>query len=183
MLMKTRNRITATTLLLVALIAKAHATDAPLTQITTTDGKTYNNVSVLRSEPDGIIISYQPETPGIGMAKLRFQNLPEAVRSRYSYDADRSSAFEKERSQATAQWRSQLAATDEAMSRYRAFAELNRLLSGDTVSSYSISLSGDGKISAQGFTGSFSPFGCYYPWLNSIPNGTTQQTSTRPPGF
>src|SRR5882724_7202558 len=152
--MKTRKlNIPIAATLLSCFVANGQTSDS--STITTSDGKTYQNVEVLRADPDGIIVSYQPEKPGIGMAKLKFSNLPDSVRTKYSYDTEKSAAFATSQAQATAQWRAQQASTEEYYARYRALAELNRSLGGDAVTSYSISLSADGKLAAQGFTGSY----------------------------
>src|SRR5947209_7927392 len=66
------------------------------TDITTVDGRTFRNAEVLRSDPDGIVISYQPEKRGIGMAKLNFRNLPDSLRNQYGYDPGKASAFEND---------------------------------------------------------------------------------------
>src|SRR5215831_9445451 len=70
-------------------------TSAP-TQITTSDGRTYQNVSVQRVDPDGLLVNYQPQPAGFGVAKLKFRNLPDSVREQYKYDADRANAFEQQ---------------------------------------------------------------------------------------
>ncbi len=103
-------------------------------QITTSDGQIYHNVSLIRSEPDGLIVSYQPEGGGVGLAKLKFRNLPDSLRNQYGYDADKAAGFEAQQAQMTAQWRAQ-ATTDNWFQQYRALAELHRSLAGDTFSS------------------------------------------------
>jgi|ERR1051325_2618205 hypothetical protein len=137
------------------------------TQITTSDGRTYNHASVLRAEPDGIVISFQPEPAGIGMAKLKYRNLPDSLRSQYSYDADKASAFETQQAQAAAQQRAQFAAAD-SLRQFRQLAELNRSLAGDFYSSYSIFLDGNGKVTGHGFTGNVVPY--TLPYLEGIPS-------------
>jgi len=48
---------------------------------TTLDGEQYSNASVKRAEPDGLLISY-PD----GVVKLKFKNLPQAIRIQYRYN-------------------------------------------------------------------------------------------------
>ncbi len=140
-----------------------------LAQITTSDGRIYRQVEVVRVEPDGIVVNYQPERPGIGMAKLKFRNLPDAVRNQYGYDPQRATDFEAQQAQAMAQWRSQ-PAVDPQIQRYRAVAEWNRALAGDAYTSYSVSLDNNGKVSAQGTTGNAWPYAPYY-YNASLPYG------------
>ncbi len=138
----------------------ASAPSAPA-QITTVDGRTYQNTVILRAEPDGIIVSYQPQEGGIGMAKLKFRDLPESLRSQYQYNAEQANAFEAQQAQTLAQWRAQQVA-DTSFQRYRALADLHRALAGEDYSSYSVSLGADGKVSAEGYTANIPPYVYYY---------------------
>ncbi|HWI55790.1 MAG TPA: hypothetical protein VNZ22_01085 [Bacillota bacterium] len=132
------------------------------TQITTTDGRVYNQATILRSDPDGLLVSYQPEQPGIGLAKVKFQQLPESLRNQYGYNAEQAAKFEAQQAQATAQWQSQFAAGD-SIRQLRNLPELHRSLAGDVLSSYSLTLDSNGKVQTQGFTGNVSPYYNYYP--------------------
>lgn len=154
---------------------------SPPAQIITTDGRTYNQVTVLRSEPDGLVVSYQPEGPGVGLAKLKFRNLPDSLRNRYGYSEQAASDYEARQAQATAQWRSQQAAAGNAVQTYRDLAEMNRALAGDALVSYSISLDTSGKVSAQGFTGNVPPYP-YYGYGNPFPVNLPQQQQQPTPG-
>lgn len=130
------------------------------TQITTTDGRTYQNVSVQRVDPDGLVVSYEPQPSGFGVAKLKFRDLPDSVREQYKYDADRANTFEQQQAQANAQWQSQMANNSNGnwFQKYRAMAELNRSLAGDGYVSYTVSMDPNGRVSAQGFTGGVMPY-------------------------
>jgi len=143
-------------------------------QITTVDGRSYRNVTVLRAEPDGLVVEYQAEAPGLAMAKLKFRSLPEAVRTQFGYDAAQAADFESRQAQATAQWRTQ-AAAESPFQQYRALAELNRSLAGDAFVSYSISLDADGRPTLQGFAGNVLPYPrCFLwdsPWNSSLAPG------------
>lgn len=145
-------------------------TRQPLAQITTSDGQIYRNVTVLRADPDGLLVNYQPEPAGIGLAKLKFRNLPDSLRSQYGYDAAKAEGFETQQAQATGQWRAQTTG-DTWLQRYRDLAELHRSLAGDFEASYSISLEPDGKVSAQGFTGNVLPYAT--PLFGLDPTGTS----------
>ena len=68
--------------------------------ITATDGKTYNSVKLLRLEPDGLFIEHAPRGGGIGMAKVKFKNLPEFLQKQYGYNAQEAATYELEQAQA-----------------------------------------------------------------------------------
>jgi hypothetical protein len=70
--------------------------------ITASDGTVYRKVTVTSTEPDGIAVTYQPEGGGIGMAKLKFRNLPENLQREYGYNEQKASAFEAEQVRAQA---------------------------------------------------------------------------------
>lgn len=142
--------------------AQSEVNSAP-TQITTNDGRTYNDVTVLHPDPDGLVVSYQPAAPGIGLAKLKFRNLPDSLRNRYGYNEQAAAQYEAQQAQATAEWRAQASAIS-PFQRYRDLAEVNRALAGDDFASYSISLDSNGKLSAQGVTQNASPYS--YPPAN-----------------
>jgi hypothetical protein len=122
-------------------------------QITTSDGTLYKDAVKLRVDPDGILVRYQPVDGGIGLAKLKFRDLPEDLQKQYGYDPKGAAEFEKQEAQAADQLRSQAAAS-EAIARYRALAELHWALAGNDAVSYSVSLDTNGKVSAHGVTGS-----------------------------
>jgi hypothetical protein len=54
--------------------------------LTTIDGKRYENVRDINPSRDGLVISYGPEADP-GRTKLFFRNLPYEIRKRYNYDA------------------------------------------------------------------------------------------------
>jgi hypothetical protein len=63
-------------------------------EITNRTGEVFKAVTVLRVEPDGIAVTYRPEGGGMGMAKLKFRNLPENFQRQYGYDEKKAAAFE-----------------------------------------------------------------------------------------
>jgi hypothetical protein len=153
-------------------------------QITTRAGKTYHNVEVIRADPDGIVIQYRPNDGGLGLAKLKFGNLPDELRNQYDYDPEHAAAFEEAQLKANALQRTALAERSEAFSHYRALAMLNRSLAGDSFTLYSISTQPDGRMTAQGSTGNTHPYA--YPWSMGAPNGAYltypyQSASAMPP--
>src|SRR5947207_11768399 len=74
-------------LLFVLLLA---ATSSFAADITTRDGTTYRNVEVTGVDADGIRVMHSN-----GVAKLRFEELPEALQKQYHYDAAKVSAYRK----------------------------------------------------------------------------------------
>jgi hypothetical protein len=150
--MKVRSLSIFPATLLVCCVAGAQ-TDAKFpSQITTSDGTLYKDAAKLRVYPDGILVSYQPVEGGIGLAKLKFRDLPEDLQQQYGYDSKSAAEFEKQQAQAAEHLRSQVALSD-AFARYRAFAELHQALAGSDAASYTVSMDAKGNISAHGVTG------------------------------
>ena len=133
-------------------LAQALADNPFPSQITTRDGRTYNDTEKLRVEPDGILVQYQPGHRGFGMAKLKFQDLPDDLQRQYGYDAKAAAEYEKQQAEAQDAWRSQAAANDWLV-RYRALAELNRSFGGDSATAFSVSVDASGKVTGTGMTG------------------------------
>jgi hypothetical protein len=72
-----------------AVLAIAAATRAE--DIETTSHKVYKNATITRAEPDGIMVTYSD-----GIVKLRFDELPESIRSRFNYDPEAAKRFAAE---------------------------------------------------------------------------------------
>jgi tetrahydromethanopterin S-methyltransferase subunit G len=75
-------------LLLILLVA---ATSSFAADITTRDGTTYHNVEVTGVDADGIRVMHSK-----GVAKLRFEELPEPLQKQYHYDAAKVGAYRKQ---------------------------------------------------------------------------------------
>ena len=73
--------------LLILLLA---ATSSFAADITTRDGTTYHNVEVTGVDADGIRVMHSN-----GVAKLRFEELPEPLQKQYHYDAAKVGAYRK----------------------------------------------------------------------------------------
>lgn len=80
----------------VALCATLDA--AETNSITTRDGITYTNAVIQRADPNGIVIEYVPRPGSVGIAKLKFANLPEEIQRRYNYNATDAQIFEQNQS-------------------------------------------------------------------------------------
>lgn len=82
--------------------------------LTTTTGKTYACVRVVRVDPDGLSIEYAPEPGAVGLAKVKFAVLPRDVQERYGYDPKTAEAFESANTAAVQAWNEQRTAEEEA---------------------------------------------------------------------
>lgn len=80
----------------------ARPSNALPSKITTTDGKVYNAVRLLKVEPDGLLIEYQPGAGGLGLTTLKFTKLPESLQEQFGYDPDKAAAFEQAKAEANA---------------------------------------------------------------------------------
>jgi len=51
-----------------------------LTVLTTREGKSYQNLTVQKITPDGIMVAFEPEKPGIGLARLKTIGFPDRLK-------------------------------------------------------------------------------------------------------
>jgi hypothetical protein len=82
-------------------------------RITTLDGKTYEKVTLVKVDPDGLLVIFVPVEGGSGSAKLKFRNLPTELRDRFGYDPARASDYETAQARGEAVWRAESAAWTE----------------------------------------------------------------------
>jgi hypothetical protein len=83
-------------------------------EIVTVSGATYENTRVERVEPDGLTVSYIPSGGGLGLSKIKFDELADEWRQRYGYDPKKKAAYEKEQIRAAAWWREYMITNYEA---------------------------------------------------------------------
>ena len=104
--------------------------------ITTTDGVTYKSVSILRVEPDGLIVEHSLQGGGVGMAKLKFENLSADLQQKHGYDVQKAVAYQTQQAAMQAQWRldqqvqqERVWATEKAREedKFKAWREMDRL--------------------------------------------------------
>lgn len=76
--------------------------------IVTLQGKSFPSARLVQAEPDGITVEYQPQAGGMGLAKLKFRNLPENIRNEFNYNEQAATEFERSRENALAEWRNTL---------------------------------------------------------------------------
>ncbi len=63
--------------------------------LTTTDGRTYDHISSLRADPDGLYIEYTTPRGGLGSAKVKFTRLSADQQKQYGYNADAAQKYEE----------------------------------------------------------------------------------------
>jgi hypothetical protein len=63
-------------------------------EISTSDGVTYKGVELLSVKPDGLFVNFRPSGGGMGMATLKFKNLPEDICRQYGYDPEKARDYE-----------------------------------------------------------------------------------------
>jgi hypothetical protein len=95
-----------TTFLGVAFLTWTLSANAELpSTITTTDGATYNGVSLIRVEPDGYLVNYQPVKNGMGVAKIKFSRLSADQQKQSGYDPQKAHEFEIALAKGAEDWR------------------------------------------------------------------------------
>jgi len=114
--------------------------------IVTRDGKTYKNVQVKSIAPDGLLIAYTPDTGGVGISKLKFQDLPDDLQRHYGFNRTNAVAFEKAELKSTGQLRAQLIAQDKAAEGRRQVEELSDAWSSAEVSGTGFFITTDGYL-------------------------------------
>ena len=70
------------------------ASNALPSKIITADGKTYCAVKLLRVLPDGLLVQYQPDSGGMGLARLKFAELPQSFQKQFGYNVQTASDYE-----------------------------------------------------------------------------------------
>jgi S1-C subfamily serine protease len=114
--------------------------------IVTRDGKTYKNVEVKRVAPDGLLISYAPDTGGIGISKLKFTDLPDDLQRRYGFNSTNAVAFEKAERQSNGRMRAQLIEADKAAEASHLTEDLTDALSSARRSGTGFFITSDGYM-------------------------------------
>jgi len=62
--------------------------------ITTTDGDTYDGVSLIRAEPDGYLVNYNAGGNNVGVAKIKFARLSPELQRQSGYDPNKATEYE-----------------------------------------------------------------------------------------
>ena len=82
-------------------------------EIITRKGVAYKGVVVQKIAPDGLVIAYSQTNGGLGIAKLKFKDLPDDLQQQFGYNSTNAAAFETEQKQAEGQWRAKWIADDQ----------------------------------------------------------------------
>jgi len=114
--------------------------------IVTRDGKDYKDVQLQKVEPDGLLISYAPDDGGVGIAKLKFEDLPEDLQRSYNYNPTNAMAFERAERQSEGRLRAQLLAQDRAVQARRLADELSEAWSTARESGTGFFITSDGYL-------------------------------------
>lgn len=96
--------------------------------------------------PDGLLISYSPTTGGVGLSKLKFEDLPGDWQRRYGYNPANAKAFEKAQRQSTGQLRAELIAEDKVAETRRQADELSDAWSSARASGTGFFITSDGYL-------------------------------------
>jgi hypothetical protein len=72
----------------------ARASNSLPSKVVTTDGQTYHAVKLLRVLPDGLLIQYQPDSGGMGLARLKFTKLSKSLQQQFGYDPRKASDYQ-----------------------------------------------------------------------------------------
>jgi hypothetical protein len=125
--------------------------------LSTLSGRVYHRAVVVRADPDGLLVSYRPTPGGMGLAKVRFLNLPESTRNQYGYNPQSAAQYELAQAKAAEQWRSEQIAAN-SLQHFRAVADMARFLGGTDYSTFWVNLDPDGRVTANGFSGNVPPY-------------------------
>lgn len=74
--------------LAILLFALTGLTAFSQTNLTTLDGVVYHNAKFTRHTPQTLYFDYTPEGGGMGMAGVKFSNLPDDIRQHFHYDRE-----------------------------------------------------------------------------------------------
>jgi len=80
----------------------------PEGQITTQNGTIYRGVKILKSDPDGLAISYTNSTKALLISKLQFDDLSNALKEKYHYSPQAAMEFQIRQQQGMVELRNQL---------------------------------------------------------------------------
>lgn len=77
-------------------------------EITTLDGTTYKSIRILKIEPDGLLLEHQPPTGGVGLAKLKFEDLSPELKRKHGYDPEKAGEYEAKQAEGELQLRAEM---------------------------------------------------------------------------
>jgi len=115
-------------------------------EIVTRAGDTYKNVRIQKVAPDGLVIAYTPANGGIGISKIKFEDLSDDLQQRYGFDPTNAAAFEEAQRQAAGRLRTQLLAQDAQARSNRLADELADAWAGAKASGTGFFITDDGYL-------------------------------------
>lgn len=77
-------------------------TNANPTEIKTLDGMTYNSIHSLKATTGGLVVQFTPAGGGMGIAKIKYENLPADLQQRFGSDIEKATAYEAEQTKGQA---------------------------------------------------------------------------------
>ena len=99
---------------ILALIGLGLCAQARSSNLSTTDGVTYNHITAQRVEPDGLYIEYTLPNGGIGMSKVKFSRLSADQQKQFGYDAAKAKDYEAGVAKANEEFRQQCVRQEQA---------------------------------------------------------------------
>jgi hypothetical protein len=147
----------------IAVIGLGLGAQAFAESLSTKDGTTYDNITKKRIDADGLYIEYQPQSGGMGVAKVKFARLSRDQQKHFGYDAERASNYEEQYAAGMAVWRAEQDSRDKAVHQARDAAYANeiasaqvqarkneQMLAADQQQSYSLQPTGNGYVTGFG---------------------------------
>ncbi len=114
--------------------------------IVTRSGDVYKNAAIQTVAPDGLVIAYTPATGGIGISKIKFQDLSDELQQRYGYNPTNAASFEKAELESEGRLRTQMLAQDEKAKSKRLADELSDAWAGARESGTGFFITDDGYL-------------------------------------
>jgi S1-C subfamily serine protease len=115
-------------------------------EIITRTGDVYKNVTVQKVAPDGLVVAYTPAAGGIGISKIKFQDLSEELQQRYGYNPTNAATFEKAELESAGRLRTQMLAQDEKARSRRLADDLSAAWAGSSESGTGFFITDDGYL-------------------------------------
>lgn len=109
------------------LIALGFCASLNAESLSTTDGATYDNITMKRADPDGLYIEYKLSGGGTGMSKVKFNRLSAEQQKQCGFDAGKAKDFESKVAKATDDLRQESTRLEQAAQVQRAARQAREL--------------------------------------------------------
>jgi hypothetical protein len=100
--------------IVLALIGLGLCAQARSSSLSTADGKSYDNITAQRVDPDGLLIEYTLPGGGIGVSKVKFSRLSSDQQKQFGYDAAKAKDYEAQVAKANDDYRQERARMEQA---------------------------------------------------------------------